>query len=229
MFVGATQSWSKQPDFRMGSQCLCRTADTRFCILWSPIKGCEGPWLPNTTSGFHPQVWRRPIAQVLQEMSRHQATGLTETETGVDMQGITHLLADTGLVTRDNVEMSEVSTKCHKDIVDVHRLHKWSRGIQVIVGAGGIILDWAPLYRAENPLQVVFILFKYLLKRFCGVPESEFKDFFISYAPVLVLNQSHFFCNFSFWSSLQSKDFYLNWLLSEHFQIILFFVKHWKT
>ena len=153
---------------------------------------------------------RTKVKQVLQEMSRHQATGLTETETGVDMQGITHLLADTGLVTRDNVEMSEVSTKCHKDIGDVHRLHKWSRGIQVIVGAGGIILDWAPLYRAENPLQVVFILFKYLLKRFCGVPESEFKDFFISYAPVLVLNQSHFFCNFSFWSSLQSKDFYLN-------------------
>ena len=106
------------------------------------------------------------------------------------MQGISYLLENTELFNEDNAQMAEVSTRCRKDIGDVYRLHKWSRGIQVIVGAGGVIEYWAPLYRAENPLQVAFILLNYMIKKFEGKQESEIKDFFISYATVLESNNS---------------------------------------
>ena len=84
---------------------------------------------------------RRKVNSVLEALSREQATGLTET--GADMQGISRLLENTELFNEDNAQMAEVSTRCHKDIGDVYRLHKWSRGIQVIVGAGGVIEYWA--------------------------------------------------------------------------------------
>ena len=51
----------------------------------------------------------------------------------------------------------------------------------MIVSSSGIIKTWSPLYKAENPLQVALILIAYLCIALEGIPEEQFKDYFISY------------------------------------------------
>ncbi|XP_064384365.1 uncharacterized protein LOC135333325 isoform X3 [Halichondria panicea] len=54
------------------------------------------------------------------------------------------------------------STECRKITGKAKRLRRWSRGHQFVVRAGGHIEAWQPLYKSESPMQVFFILIKWL-------------------------------------------------------------------
>ena len=71
--------------------------------------------------------------------------------------------------------------KCRKDIGVIHRLHTWSRGIVEIVGGGGIIEYWAPIFESEGPVQTFFIMLMFLLLKLKGLDEEDYRKFYISY------------------------------------------------
>ncbi|XP_064407505.1 uncharacterized protein LOC135352252 isoform X1 [Halichondria panicea] len=54
------------------------------------------------------------------------------------------------------------STECRKITGKAKRLRRWSRGHQFVVRAGDHIEAWQPLYKSESPMQVFFILIKWL-------------------------------------------------------------------
>ena len=58
---------------------------------------------------------------------------------------------------------------------------------------GGIIESWSPIYRAENPLQVAFILLKYLTLKLAGKTESELQEFYVSYDNICNLSRLNLF------------------------------------
>ena len=99
-----------------------------------------------------------------------------------DAQGTGYVLRNRLIANQDNFKMTDgPDDTCRKDIGIVHRLHKWSRGVEEIVGGGGIIEYWAPIYDSENPVQIFFIILKYLLLKHEGKGEEEYKRFFLSY------------------------------------------------
>ena len=124
---------------------------------------------------------KKKVKAVLQTMSKSTDTA-GSTMSAEDAQGTEYLLSNHQISNEDNFKMTDdPDQKCRKDIGIVHRLHSWSRGVEEIVGGGGIIEYWAPIYDSENPVQVFFIILKYLQLKFEGKGEEEYKKFFLSY------------------------------------------------
>ena len=118
---------------------------------------------------------------VLQSLSKSKDTG-GSTKSAEDAQGTEYLLRNQQISNQENFKMTDdPGESCRKDIGILHRLHSWSRGVEEIVGGGGIIEYWAPIYDSEGPVQVFFIILKYLQLRLKGRGEEEFKKFFLSY------------------------------------------------
>ena len=78
-------------------------------------------------------------------------------------------------------------------------------GIMEIVGGGGIIEYWAPIYDSENPVQVFFIILKYLQLKFEGKGEEEYKKFFLSYDNMCHLDSLRLFV--VHWKEMPTKEF----------------------
>ena len=118
---------------------------------------------------------------VLKNMSMSKDAG-ESTMCAEDAQGTEYLLRNREISNQDNFKMTDgPDDNCRKDIGVIHRLHKWSRGVEEIVGGGGIIEYWAPIYESENPVQIFFIILKYLQLKHEGKGEEEYKRFFLSY------------------------------------------------
>ena len=93
------------------------------------------------------------VKAVLQSLSKSKDTG-GKTKSAEDAQGTEYLLRDRNISNQENFKMTETGESCRKDIGILHRLHSWSRGVEEIVGGGGIIEYWAPIYDSEGPVQV---------------------------------------------------------------------------
>ena len=123
---------------------------------------------------------KKKVKAVLKSLSR-DVQG-ESTMSAEDAQGTGYLLRNRLIANQDNFKMTDgPDDSCRKDIGIVHRLHSWSRGVEEIVGGGGIIEYWAPIYNSENPVQIFFILLKYLQLKHKGKGEEEYKRFFLSY------------------------------------------------
>ena len=97
-------------------------------------------------SGYTKQDKKR-VKAVLENLSERYAGEKSLTETAADAQGTVYLLRNRELATESNFEMTEeVDDHCKKNIGQLQTLNKWSRGILAVVGAGGIIEWWCPLY-----------------------------------------------------------------------------------
>ena len=89
---------------------------------------------------------KKKVKAVLESLSQTYA-GENTTESGGDAQGTTYLLRNRELATASNFEMTEEKDDhCKKNIGQLQTLNKWSRGVLVMVGAGGIVEWWCPLY-----------------------------------------------------------------------------------
>lgn len=87
------------------------------------------------------------VKQVLEELSQNYDGEASKTESGGDAQGTSYLLRNRELAKDTNFEMTqEFDDHCQKNIGKLQTLNKWSRGVLVVVGAGGIIEWWCPLY-----------------------------------------------------------------------------------
>ena len=138
-----------------------------------------------TKCGANPDAYtkegKKQVKAVLQSLSKRLDSG-GSTKSAEDAQGTEYLLRDRKISNEENFKMTEdPEESCRKDIGIVHRLHTWSRGVEEIVGGGGIIEYWAPIYDSEGPVQVFFIILKYLLLKHEGKGEEEYKRFFLSY------------------------------------------------
>ena len=96
---------------------------------------------------------KKMVKAVLQSLSKSKDTG-GKTKSAEDAQGTEYLLRDRNISNQENFKMTETGESCRKDIGILHRLHSWSRGVEEIVGGGGIIEYWAPIYDSEGPVQV---------------------------------------------------------------------------
>ena len=123
------------------------------------------------------KIEREKVRMHLETLSKRAEV---KTQTGSDIQGTTHLL-DKDLLTPEASDVTNEEGVCPKNTGEIFRLHNWSRGILVIVSSSGIIKTWSPLYKSESPLQVALILIAYLCIALEGIPEEQFKDYFISY------------------------------------------------
>ena len=70
---------------------------------------------------------------------------------------------------------------CRKDLGEVQRLHRRSRGVECVVGVWGVIEYWAPLYKSEGPTQVALIFLNYLRLKLHGKTLEDFRKFFFSF------------------------------------------------
>ena len=124
---------------------------------------------------------KKKVKAVLQGLSKLKDTQ-EKTSSGEDSQGTGYLLRNRQISNTDNFKMTEGSDdKCRKDIGVIHRLHTWSRGIVEIVGGGGIIEYWAPIFESEGPVQTFFIMLMFLLLKLKGLDEEDYRKFYISY------------------------------------------------
>ena len=99
-----------------------------------------------------------------------------------DAQGTSYFLRNRQISTKENFQTTDSpDDDCRKDIGILHRLHSWSRGIVEIVGGGGIIEYWAPIFDSEGPVQTLFIILVFLQMKLKGLGEDDYKSFFISY------------------------------------------------
>ena len=87
--------------------------------------------------GQYTKEAKRQVRSILEELSKENTSEVL-TQTGSDMQGTSFLLENKDL-RPDSGQMEEASNEksCTKDVGEIFRLHNWSRGVQVIVGAGG--------------------------------------------------------------------------------------------
>ena len=100
--------------------------------------------------GNYTKEQKEKVRSILEDLSNESTTGVV-TQSGADMQGTSFLLENKDL--RPDSGQMEAGKSCNKDTGEIFRLHNWSRGIQVIVGAGGhnfqsgnihlLILGWA--------------------------------------------------------------------------------------
>ena len=87
--------------------------------------------------GNYTKEAKKQVRCILEQLSKEDTTEML-TQSGADMQGTSFLLENKNLIA-DSGQMEEDSKdkRCTKDVGEIFRLHNWSRGIQVIVGAGG--------------------------------------------------------------------------------------------
>jgi hypothetical protein len=122
------------------------------------------------------------MGKVLSDMSKH-AGKLDSTLD--DSQGTSYLLRNSKIANKENFSSKKKSEgNCHKDIGEkyVHKKAR-SRGVFMTVTGGGIIRNWAPLYKSEGPTQVGLLLTGFL-HTYLGheIPNhEEWNDFFLSY------------------------------------------------
>ena len=94
------------------------------------------------------------VAAILDKLSLEN-TAEENTESAEDAQGIRYFLRNKQLANKENFMLSEDAEEdCRKDLGEVQRLHRRSRGVECVVGGGGVIEYWAPLYKSEGPTQV---------------------------------------------------------------------------
>ena len=120
------------------------------------------------------------MKEVLQNLVK-SSPGQMTTETPEMAQGTSYLLRNREVTNEDNFKMEVEGDKCFKNTGEIHRLHNWSRGIFQVVGAGGFIEYWSPLYNSENPHQVALLMIKYLGLKMEGKSQSEMENFWLSY------------------------------------------------
>ena len=117
---------------------------------------------------------------VLEKLSKTHDT--KSTMSAEDAQGTSYFLRNRQISTKENFQTTDgPDDDCRKDIGILHRLHSWSRGIVEIVGGGGIIEYWAPIFDSEGPVQTLFIILVFLQMKLKGLGEDDYKSFFISY------------------------------------------------
>ena len=137
-----------------------------------------------TKCGADPDAYtkegKKKVRGVLEKLSKTQDT--KSTMSAEDAQGTSYFLRNRQISTKENFQTTDgPDDDCRKDIGILHRLHSWSRGIVEIVGGGGIIEYWAPIFDSEGPVQTLFIILVFLQMKLKGLGEDDYKSFFISY------------------------------------------------
>ena len=89
---------------------------------------------------------KKRVKTVLESLSQRYAGERSTTETAADAQGTKYLIMNKDLATASNFEITEEVDDHCKNIGQLQTLNKWSRGILAVVGSGGIIEWWCPLY-----------------------------------------------------------------------------------
>ena len=137
-----------------------------------------------TKCGADPDAYtkegKKKVRAVLEKLSKTHDT--KSTMSAEDAQGTSYFLRNRQISTKENFQTTDgPDDDCRKDIGILHRLHSWSRGIVEIVGGGGIIEYWAPIFDSEGPVQTLFIILVFLQMKLKGLGEDDYKSFFISY------------------------------------------------
>ena len=121
------------------------------------------------------------VSKVLDQLSEESNSEET-TNSAEDSQGMKYFLRNANLANKDNFTLAEdAEDDCRKDIGEVQRLHRRSRGVECVVGGGGVIDYWAPLYKSEGPTQVALIFLNYLRLKLQGKTVEDFRKFFFSF------------------------------------------------
>ena len=119
------------------------------------------------------------MSTVLDQLSELSTSEETR-NSAEDSQGIKYFLRNANLANKDNFTLTEdAEDDCRKDIGEIQRLHRRSRGVECVVGGGGVIDYWAPLYKSEGPTQVALIFLNYLRLKLHGKTLEDFRNFFL--------------------------------------------------
>ena len=92
---------------------------------------------------------KKKMKKVLEDISSNHPS-LVPTSSPEDTQGTGYLLQNPNIATEDNFKMvTPPSQNCRKDTGELKRLHNYSRGIEQIVGGGGIIEYFSVIFGSE--------------------------------------------------------------------------------
>ena len=124
---------------------------------------------------------KKKMKKVLEDISSRNPC-LETTSTPEDTQGTSHFLQNPNIATEDNFKMvGSASNECRKDVGELKRLHSYSRGIEQIVGGGGIIEYFSVIFGSEGPAQISIVTLKYLELKMAGKSLQDFSEFYLSY------------------------------------------------
>ena len=123
---------------------------------------------------------KEKVKAVLRDLMNN-APAEMKTQTPEMSQGTSYLLRNREVTNQENFQFDFDGERCSKNTGELHRLHNWSRGIFEIVGSGGFIEYWSPIYNSENPHQAAFIMIKYLGMKMQGKTQADMKRFWLSY------------------------------------------------
>ena len=91
------------------------------------------------------------VAAILDKLSLEN-TAEENTESAEEAQGIGYFLRNKQLANKENFMLSEDAEEdCRKDLGEVQRLHRRSRGVECVVGGGGVIEYWPPSTSPRGP------------------------------------------------------------------------------
>ena len=136
---------------------------------------------------------KHKVKEVLLKISRDDTDG-NKTDTVEETQGVKYLLRNRKITNTENFSAIEGTTEgCRKDIGEAPRLHRRSRGVECVVGGGGVVQYWAPLYKSEGPTQVALIVIKFLQLHLAGKTVEDFRNFFLSYDNICHLDELKLF------------------------------------
>lgn len=125
------------------------------------------------------------VTEVLQNMANEAQAKNLKTNNDSDTQGINYLLRNSDIAKKENfVPEKNSEADCRKDTGEkvVHKLTR-SRGVMVSVSGGGIIRNWAPIFKSEGPTQTSLLMTNFL-QNYLGeiIPDPEdWNNFFLSY------------------------------------------------
>ena len=93
----------------------------------------------------------RKVQEVIKSFADSVSAKLSDDHTVGDSQGTKALLTNKHIMKRTNFQIEEDDEDhdkpCRKDIGDKMQLRRRSRGVEVFVTGGGIIRQWAPIYK----------------------------------------------------------------------------------
>ena len=124
---------------------------------------------------------KKIVDKKIKEISKEIDVNTIKIRSSTYVQGTTYLLRKREFKNPTNFAMDGEGADCNKDTGSKARLRRWSRGFLVTVTGGGIIKHFAPLYKAENPVQVAMIFMKFLQSELKDTDKTEWKKKYLSY------------------------------------------------
>ena len=145
----------------------------------------------------------KKVASVLQSLSDLKSANVEDEDTSGASQGTTQLLSNKQIMNKDNLVLYDDNNvgeeQCRKDVGDRLQLRRRSRGVEVFVTGGGIIRQWAPIYKVYEYILTSVLTFFSELGAMSYLMDKVGLTFMYIFIP---LHTSHLWKDVEYWVGL---------------------------